>query len=65
MIAGDVKLEETEPSLSEFLSNHTKNLVKSKTCFKNPLDPRCIDFFITNDICSFQSTKTLACELSK
>ena len=40
------------------------NLVKDKTCFKNPENPRCIDLFITNSIMSFQNTTTVATGLS-
>ena len=65
LLAGDVALEETEPNLSEFLSNYdAKNLVKSKPCIKNPLNPQCIDLSITNNICSFQIITTLVCGLS-
>ena len=36
-LAGDFNMEDTEPVLSEFLTNYDcKNLVKDKTCFKNP-----------------------------
>ena len=57
LLVADVDLEETEPHLSEFLSNSdAKNLVKSEPCFKSPLNPRCSDLFITNSICSFQNT---------
>ena len=45
---------------SEILFNYdVKNLLKSKTCFKNPLNSQCNGLFITNIICSFQNT-TLA-----
>ena len=48
-LAGDFNMEDTEPVLSEFLTNYVcENLVKDKTCFKNPEYPRCIDLFITN-----------------
>ena len=58
-------LEETEPNLSESLSNNdAKNLAKSKTCFKSPLNPQCIDLFIPYSICSFQNNTAVACGLS-
>ena len=38
----------------------SKSLVKDKTCFKNPKNPRCIDLFITNSIGSFQKTTAVA-----
>ena len=46
LLAGDFNVEETEPCLSELLTKyHSKSLVKDKTCFKNPENPRCIDLF--------------------
>lgn len=65
MLPGNVALEETEPNLLEFLSNYdAKNLVKNKPCFKNLLNPQCIDFSITDNIWSFHIITTLACGLS-
>ena len=37
-------------------SHYSKTLVKDKTCFKNPQNPRCADIFITNSTGSFQKT---------
>ena len=54
LLASDVNLEEREANLSIFLSNYdAKNLVKSKICFKNSINPQCIDLFIPNSICSY------------
>ena len=65
LLPGNVALEETEPNLLEFLSNYdAKNLVKNKPCFKNLLNPQCIDFSITDNIWSFRIITTLACGLS-
>ena len=65
LFAGDFNSEESEPCLSEFLSNHDfKNLVKEKTCYKSPTNPRCIDLFLTNSTGSFQDTTTVATGLS-
>ena len=48
LFAGDINTEDTEPVLSEFLTNYDcNNLYKDKTGFKNPENPRCMDFFIT------------------
>ena len=53
--AGDFNTEDTEPVLSEFLTNYDcNNLVEDKTCFKNPENPRCIDLFTTNSIMIFK-----------
>ena len=58
-------MEETEPCLSELLTKYdSKSLVKDKTCFKNPENPRCIDLFITNSNGSFQKTIAAASVLS-
>ena len=46
------------------LEETLKSLVKGKTCFKNPENPRCIDLFITNSIACFQKTTAVASGLS-
>ena len=52
---GDFNAEEAEPYLSGFSSSYDfKSLVKDKTSFKNPENPRCIDLFIINSTGSFQ-----------
>ena len=51
--------------MSEFLCEYDlKNLVKDKTCFKNPGNPSCIDLFITNNPRSFQNTSAVSTGLS-
>ena len=48
MLVGDFNAEESEPCLSQFLYEcNVKNIVKENTCFKNALNPSCIDLFIT------------------
>ena len=71
LLSGDVKLEKKKPNLfskqnqTEFLSNNdAKNLAKSKTCFKNLLNPQWIDLFNTNSICRFQKAAILGRGLS-
>ena len=58
MLVCDFNAEESEPYLSQFRYgyNSAKNIVKESTCFKNVLNPSCIDLFITNNPLSFQST---------
>ena len=57
MLVGDFNAEESEPYLSQFLYEYNaKNIVKESTCFKNVLNPSCIDLFITNSPLSFQNT---------
>ena len=36
-----------------------KNIVKDRTCFKNPIKPTCIDLIITNRPKSFQESKVI------
>ena len=65
LFAGDFNNEETEPCLSEFLHQYEAvNIVKEKTCFKNPENPSCIDLFITNSASSFQNTSAVSTGLS-
>ena len=46
--------------MSNFLNTyHLKNIVKQKTCFKNPVRPSCIDLILTNSSRSFQDTCTV------
>ena len=65
MFVGDFNGEEWEPCLSQFLYEYNaKNIVKEDTCFKNALNPNCIDLFITNSRLSFQDTIAVSNELS-
>ena len=65
LLIGDFNSEDTEQHLSQFLYEHgSKNLVKAKTCFKNPENPSCIDLFITNSPHSFNHTTALSTGLS-
>ena len=57
ILVGDFSAEESESCLSKFLYEYNaKNIVKESTCFKNVLNPSCIDLFITNSPLSFQNT---------
>ena len=43
--------------LDSFLYRHElKNLVNEKACFKNILNPSCIDLFLTSNTLSFQQS---------
>ena len=65
LLIGDFNIEDFEPCLSNFLLQYdAKNLVKDKTCFKNPDNPSCIDLFITNSNNRFQNTKVISTGLS-
>ena len=43
---------------------HIKNLVKVRTCYKNPLKPSCINLFLTNCSRSIQDTQVIETKLS-
>lgn len=65
LLVGDFNAEETEPCLSTFLYEYeAKNLVKNKTCYKNPENPSCVDLFLTNSRNSFQNTTVISTGLS-
>ena len=55
MLVGDFIAEESEPCLSQFLYEYNAKNIKENTCFKNALNPSCIDLFITNSPLSFQN----------
>ena len=51
-LACDFNTEETGPCLSEFLTSfYSKNLVKDKTCFKNPENPNA-QIFLSQTVAS-------------
>ena len=53
MLVGDFNAEESEPCLSHAYEYNAKNFVMENTCFKNSLNPSCIDLFVTNSPLSF------------
>ena len=62
---GDFNTEDAETILSELLEQYeVKNIMKNKTCFKNPDRPTCINLFLTNSPHSFQNTMTISTGLS-
>ena len=44
--------------------HNLKTLIKQKTCFKNPENPACIDFILTNSPRSFQNSSVFETGLS-
>ena len=51
--------------MSEFISVYSlRNLVKQKTCFKNPENPSCIDLILANSPRSFQNSNVFETGLS-
>ena len=64
LLLGNFNAEDTEPILSKFLEQYeAKNIMKNKTCFKNPDRPTCFDLFLLNSPHSFQNTMTISTEL--
>ena len=54
---GDFNAETNEASISEFCEIYnTKNIIKDKTCLKNPEDPAYVDLMLTNRPRSFQNS---------
>ena len=65
LLGGDFNVQETETCIDNFIyQNHLTNIVKDKTCFKNPNNPTSIDLFLTNFPNSFQNTSVLLTGLS-
>jgi len=59
ILVGDFNREVSDSHLQDFMLNFgLSNIVKDKTCFKNPRNPSCIDLFLTNKPRSFQHTTT-------
>ena len=57
LLLDDFNAEPTENEMKEFMKLYNAtNLVKGPTCYKNPLNPSCIDFILTNRKISFQSS---------
>ena len=65
ILLGDFNVEVEEKNMSEFMSLYNlRNLVKQKTCFKNPENPSCIDLILTNSPRSFQNSNVFETGLS-
>ena len=65
LIMGDFNSETKEKDMLEFCElYHLCNLIKEPTCFKNPINPSCIDLLLTNKKMCFQNSKALETNLS-
>ena len=65
ILLGDLNNEPEGKNMSNFQNTyHLKNIVKQKTCFKNPDRLSCIDLILTNSFRSFQDTCTVETGLS-
>ena len=62
---GDFNVEPNDATMKNFCQIYgCKNMVKDKTCFKNPINPTCIDLIITNRPKSFQEPEVIETGLS-
>ena len=61
ILMGDFDVEPNDETKKNFCC---KNIVKDKTCFKNPINPTCIDLIITNRPKFFQESKVTETGLS-
>ena len=62
---GDFNVESNDATTKNFCQIYgCKNIVKDKTCFKNPINPTCIDLIITNRPKSFQESEVIETGLS-
>ena len=65
ILLGDFNAGMQDVNLNDFCSLYNfKNLIKEPTCYKNPLNPSCIDLIITNRPNSFQDTNGIEAGLS-
>ena len=56
----DFNVEPNDATMKNFCQIYgCKNIVKDKTCFKNPINPTCIDLIITNRPKSFQESEVI------
>ena len=61
----DFNVEPNDAAMKNFCQIYgCKNIVKDKTCFKNPINPTCIDLIITNRPKSFQESEVIETGLS-
>ena len=62
---GDFNVEPNDANMKDFCQIYgCKNIVKGKTCFKNPINPACIDLIITNRPKYFQEPEVIETGLS-
>ena len=65
IILGDLNSESCEQPILDFCHVYNcQNIIKDKTCFKNPQNPSCIDLILTNRQRSFQNSKVKETGLS-
>ena len=62
---GDFNVEPNDVTMKNFCQIYgCENVVKDKTCFKNPINPTCIDLIITYRPKSFSESEVIETTLS-
>ena len=57
LIIGDFNAQGNDTSVKDFYDIYSfKHLTKESTCYKNPINPKCIDLMLTNRQRSFQNS---------
>ena len=57
MLIGNYNAQVDETNMASFCEIYElRSLINEPTCYKNPLNPSCIDLFLTNNVNSFQKT---------
>ena len=65
ILVGDFNVVSNSATMKNFCQIYgCKNIVKVKTCFKNPINPTCIDLIITYRPKSFQGSEVIETGLS-
>ena len=65
ILLGDFNSEPCEQPMRDFCHIYNcQNIIKDKTCFKNPHNPSCVDLSITNRPKSFQNSTVIETGLS-
>ena len=65
ILLGDFNSEPSEQPLTDFCHIYNcQNIIREKTCFKNPQNPSCIDLIITNRPKCFQGSMVIETGLS-
>ena len=65
IIMGDFNVDPSNEHIVDFMSSlDLRNLINEPTCFKNILNPSCIDLIITNRPKSFQNSKVVETGIS-
>ena len=65
LIIVDFIAQTSDTSVKDFCNIYSfKHLIKEPTCYKNPINPKCIDLMLNNRQRSFQNSCVIDTELS-